>query len=222
MTEPDVALTDYLLALECALFASLICFRGNTKAPLRLRFSLFFASIGVATLAGGTVHGFFLDTTTLGYRILWPVTLMASGSAALAAWTIAARLWLSEKMERWVVVLALLEFVGYCAVVLFFSQQFSVAVANYLPPAFFLLAAFYKLHRHMRIRALRLGTLGFALTFIAAAVQQAGVGLHPVYFNHNALYHVIQALALFYVFLGAHWLVNPLGKRALAPPVKAR
>lgn len=31
---------------------------------------------------------------------------------------------------------------------------------------------------------------------IAAALQQLGAGLHPEYFNHNALYHAIQALAL--------------------------
>jgi len=32
---------------------------------------------------------------------------------------------------------------------------------------------------------------------VAAAVQQARIALHPNYFNHNALYHLLQAIALF-------------------------
>jgi hypothetical protein len=37
----------------------------------------------------------------------------------------------------------------------------------------------------------------------AAAAQQAKIGIHPVYFDHNSLYHVLQAIALFMVFLVA-------------------
>ena len=47
------------------------------------------------------------------------------------------------------------------------------------------------------------GAWGLGLTFVAAAVQQGRVGLHPRYFNHNALYHLIQGAGLFLVFRGA-------------------
>jgi hypothetical protein len=45
------------------------------------------------------------------------------------------------------------------------------------------------------------------LTFVAAGVQQAGVALGSIHFNHNALYHVIQAVALFMIFWSARWFV---------------
>src|SRR5205823_6043329 len=115
MTEPDVALTDYALALECTVFAYLLQRREH---------ALFFGSAAVASLAGGTVHGFFLDARTLGNAVLWRLTLIAIGVA------------------------------------------------------------------------------GLGLIFIAAAAQQARIALHPRYFNHNALYHLIQALALWLLFLG--------------------
>jgi len=36
--------------------------------------------------------------------------------------------------------------------------------------------------------------------FAASALQQLHVGLHPRYFNHNALYHLIQGIALALLF----------------------
>jgi hypothetical protein len=83
MTEPDVALTDYGLAIECALFSYLLYRRGGQQ-PLRGWFVLFFASTGLAAFTGGTVHGFFLDVETKGYAILWPLTLVAIGITALS------------------------------------------------------------------------------------------------------------------------------------------
>ena len=81
MTEPDVTLTDYLLAAEAALFFVLLQ-RGNVgSARLRTWFSLFFASGLVASLCGGTVHGFLLEPGW-GQSALWLITLLAMGVAA--------------------------------------------------------------------------------------------------------------------------------------------
>jgi hypothetical protein len=37
----------------------------------------------------------------------------------------------------------------------------------------------------------------------AAAAQQAELGINPHYFNYNAVYHVLQAVALFMLLLAA-------------------
>jgi hypothetical protein len=37
----------------------------------------------------------------------------------------------------------------------------------------------------------------------AAAAQRAKLGIDPRYLDHNALYHLLQAIALFMVFLAA-------------------
>jgi hypothetical protein len=41
-----------------------------------------------------------------------------------------------------------------------------------------------------------------ALSIVAAVTQQARIALHPVYFDHNAVYHVIQAIALVVLYFG--------------------
>ena len=208
MTEPDVTLTDYGLTIECAVLAFLLYCYGDRSASLRPWFTLFFASIGAAALGGGTVHGFFSDTETLGYRILWPSTLIAAGLTAMATWIIGAKLWLSEKLARTISMLAIFEFAVYSIMVLFFTQSFFLVVVNYLPATLFLLTIFYLLYSHMRAQELRAGFAGLVLTFVAAAVQIAGIPLHPIYFSHNALYHVVQAIALLMIFRSARWLIQ--------------
>jgi hypothetical protein len=54
-----------------------------------------------------------------------------------------------------------------------------------------------------------------ALSFVAAAVQQTETSLHPLYFNHNALYHLIQAFALLLIFLAARGLLRKTSTQEL-------
>ncbi len=51
--------------------------------------------------------------------------------------------------------------------------------------------------------------MGVVLTFIAAAIQAFELKLHPVYFDHNAGYHVVQALGLSGVVVCAHFYLPP-------------
>jgi len=204
MTEPDVTLTDYGLAIECAALSWLISRRRGPR-PLRFWVSLFFASVGLAALLGGMVHGFFLDPGSAGHRLLWPATLLAIGVTALAAWAIGARITLRGPMARRVVMAAAVEFAGYAVVVLFISRSFAVAVLNYLPAAGFLLIVLCLAYREERTPQPLVGVAGLVLTFVASALQQAGIAVHPVYLNHNALYHLLQAIALFMIFVGVGW-----------------
>ena len=209
LLEPAVALTDFGLALECAAFAAWLHRRGSANAPLRPWFVAFFAALGLAALLGGITHGFLADPQSLLYRVIWSATLLAIGVAALAGWVIGAGLMLSETAARGVTVAAGAAFVGYVAVVLLVSQAFLVAVVNYLPAAAFLLVAFIVAYLRRRDRFLLAGIAGLALSFAAAAVQQGGMGLHPLYLDHNTLYHLIQAFALFLIFLAARGLLRP-------------
>ena len=208
ITEPDVTFTDYGLAIECALFTYLLYRQGDPQQPLRTWFALFFGSVGVAALTGGTVHGFFLDVSTTGYAILWPVTLIAIGVSALAGWVIASKLLFSPDVARLISIVASVMFIAYGVAVLFITQTFMLAVINYLPAALFLALALATVYARVRQRPVLVGLAGMALTFVAAGVQQGGVALHPVYFNHNALYHLIQAAALFMIFWAARWFVE--------------
>lgn len=201
MLEPDVTLTDYALTVECAGFCAALV-RRQGASPTRTAAVALFASLGAASLLGGTVHGFFPDPTTVAHAVLWRGTLLAIGLVALFAWAVGARLlWDQGKCRAAVLTLAGLDFLAYAAVVGWVSQTFLVAIVNYLPPITFLLAAFVVRYRRASEARWRHGIVGVLLTFAAALAQQLKLGLHPVYFNHNAVYHVVQAVALAFLFL---------------------
>ena len=101
---------------------------------------------------------------------------------------------------------AWIEFAVYTLVVLFITDAFAAAITNYLPATLFLLAAFFVAYRGTGSMPLALGLGGLVLTVMAAGVQQARIALHPTYFNHNALYHLLQAIALFLIFRAAGFL----------------
>src|SRR2546426_3613230 len=129
MTEPDVALTDYALAIECTIFAYQL---------QRKEHALFFASAAVASLAGGTVHGFFLDARTLGNAVLWRITMIAIGVTAASAWAIGARVLFPGPTARRVSIAAAAALAAYCVVTVFITQEFRAAVVFYLPAVVFL------------------------------------------------------------------------------------
>ena len=207
MTEPGVTLTDYALALEGILFLILLQRCRARPWGLRFWFSLFFASVSAASFCGGTVHGFFLDEQSWGHTIFWPATLLAMGVTSLSAWVIGAKLLFSRRIARWVLVVAVLQFGFYSIVVLFRTEEFWVAILDNLPAVLFLIIALGLAYRREKQGSLLLAAGGLALNLVAALLQQLGIGIHPVYFNHNALYHVLQAVALFLFFLGSRWLV---------------
>jgi hypothetical protein len=209
IAEPDVTLTDYGLAVECAALAWLAGRRGAPADPLPGRFALFFGAGAGAAVSGGTFHGFFPHPEAAGARILWAVSLLAIGLVAVAAWAIGARLLLPPGAARVVEGAAAVGYLAYAAVALLGSQDFRVAVVNYLPAAVALLVAFGVAWWRCRARPLLYGVAGLLVTFAAAVLQQAGVGLHPLYASHNAVYHVIQGGALLLIFHAA---------RAAGPP----
>jgi hypothetical protein len=203
LTEPAVALTDLALAVECAAFVTLLM-RGNAgDRTLHFWFVVFFASAGLASLLGGAVHGFFPDKASDGRRFLWQATLLAILTTSVAAWNIGAILLLTAKQATMVQRLAILQLVIFSLVVMFVRDEFFIAVIAYLPATLFLLIGLLAGYRTRRLPGLRWGIAGLGVTLLAAAVQRLNIGLHPHYFDHNALYHVIQGAGLWMIFLGA-------------------
>jgi hypothetical protein len=206
--EPDVTLTDYGLAIECMVLAGLIHAYGAPGNASRFWFIAFFLALGVAALIGGTFHGFFGNQSSLGPVVLWPATLVAIGVAALALWSLGATLIFSERVANWISWGAWFAFAIYVLLILFSSRAFWIAIINYIPASMFLLVAFIVVYARTGMSYLLVGVGGIVLTFIAATVQHTGISIHPRYFNHNALYHLIQAVALFLIYWTARVLVR--------------
>lgn len=189
MLEPDVTLTDYFLSLICAVFAWQSWHRHAVASGW---YVAFFLTLSLASLLGGTVHGFV--PTGPWSEWLWCGVLFSLGGTALAMWGITTALACSPAVARRVMSVMAVLAVVYVAVVLSGVRDFWITIVAYLPAAVGLLVVYVRNRHHP---GAWWGIVGVVLTFIAAGVQVGQVALHPVWFNHNALYHLIQAIALF-------------------------
>lgn len=208
MTEMDVALSDYVIAVFCVGFAVTLMRTKAANPVMQTWLVVMFFGIASAAVLGGTVHGFFVDPQSTEHTILWPMTMIAIGVSTLGAWASGASLLLSSRGVRLISVMAGIGFVVYCAVVLFVSQAYLIAILNYVPSAIFLLAAFGWIAWKERVRPALYSCVGLMLTFVAAGIQQAGISIHPVYMTHNTLYHVVQLAGLLLFFMGGRWALN--------------
>ncbi len=202
MHEPATTLTDFALALECLAFAVVLARLGGASEGRR-DWVLFYGAASMAALLGGVDHGLGLDSSSLAGGIVWRVVLLAVGLSALAGWRIGSNLALPGSAAGAVRLLALVLFAAYAVVVTVVDPSFRWAVIHYLPAMVFTLACLVVAARSRSSRRLAIGAVGLVIGLAAAALQQQRIGIHPVHFDHNALYHIIQMAALALLFVAA-------------------
>jgi len=83
MNEVVVGLTDYLLTLECAVFAGMLMRTGGGSLEMRLFFAVFFLALALTSLTGGTYHVWFPGSTSLPANALWKTTVVSLGPSRL-------------------------------------------------------------------------------------------------------------------------------------------
>ena len=207
IAEPDVAFTDYALAVESFLFGFWVN-RAQPSNSAKSWFVVLFVSIGLAALVGGTVHGFLTDSQSPAARFCWLVTMIFLGITAFAEYGIGARLMLSPQLGNLLIVVAMMIFVTYLTTILLWNTTFRIAVIDYLSGLIFVLIAFVQMYFRYRSRSALAGVMGLLLTVGASAVQQAHISIDRRYFNHNALYHLLEAIALLLIYRAARSAVN--------------
>jgi hypothetical protein len=199
--EPDVALTDLALALETGAFALLTARQESFRHQLGRLTSLLFLCLAASSLLGGAYHGWFpLGTATAAGQAVWTLTMLSIGAAATTLWLLAGAL--TARPPRWLVPAALALLLTYSAVVLFVDDHFWVSIAFSVPPLVALLGIFLAKIVKLQSKGAAFGFSAILLMFLASTLQQLRVGVHPTYFNHNALYHLIQGIALALLFYG--------------------
>lgn len=215
MNDPDVVLTDVALAVLGAWFARRLAGSPH-PGPLGRADVVLLVALASAAFWGAVFHAFFPgDTDTLGGFIAWiPVSLsiVVAGAALLELGLRTMVPGLNPRTRRlmvWVYAAV------FAAVVLLLDESFASIVRFYVPPLlFFLLAAVVRAAREAG--GWTLIALGLALSALAAVLQQLEVALHPVYFDHNAVYHVVQAAALVVLYLGFRRVADSTGERRVA------
>jgi hypothetical protein len=209
MSEPDVTLTDYGLAFECAILTILLAFAPASQRAWRLAGIGFFVFLGLAAATGGTVHGFCPDRQTPACQLLWELTLQLVGLAAFSTWILGAGIIANGRGGRWLTLAAVPQIAIYSPIALLVTQEFWIALTIYLPAALLLLAGFVTVFQRDGDRYGRIGASGSLLSLVSSLIQFLGIGIDPVYFNHNALAHVVQGAALFLIFLAVRHLTGP-------------
>jgi Family of unknown function (DUF6962) len=200
--EADVALTDVGLAILGSYLGWRLWSRPERSA-LERRGAIIMVGLAGAALWGAIFHAFFPDhtATPMGFSVWMLVVLsilvVSVALLELALEVLATRL--PPTIRHGIVAIYALAF----AIVVFFRDESFTSIVRFYGPAL-LLVLIAAVERLLRTRSTgwRLIAVGFTISIGAAVLQQAHVGLDPVYFNHNAVYHVLQGVALVLLYLG--------------------
>jgi hypothetical protein len=179
MNEPSTVITDYALGLVSSWVAWQL-FKSAQK-PQKL-WAVAFAALATGAFLGGTWHGF------LHSDLLWEATTLSVGFASFGM--VAG----SGYSMRWLRVLAAIKLVLYIGWMLFHDEFIYVVLDT--GTALLVVAAIHLWKWNGPMLA------GVALSVLAGVVQASGFKLHE-HFNHNDLYHVIQAVAVLLLYQGA-------------------
>lgn len=208
VTEPATLATDYLLAA----FTAMLAWKLTAGAhPQRWWATGLFAS-SVAGLAGGTVHGFVKILPAALTAGLWLLTLEMLVLAALAVTLATVASTALEPAARRVAVAAACVASAAWAAWIPSRPDFGMAIAAYGASLLLLSVVEARRWRTSRLAASGWLLAGVGMSAVAAAVQQAGWAPHR-HFNHNDLFHVIQAGAVWPLYQGARGLPDPAVRR---------
>lgn len=212
ITEPATLVTDYLLAGFTGALAwrLLVAARERRHMPIYW-WSVAFGATAIAGVAGGTVHGFRVGMRPSVTEWLWLVAIegLVVAAFAVVGGTLASSR-LAEPVKRGTQRATAVAYAVYGLWVAG-NPQFLFAIAAY--GAALVVLVVFKLSAWRTERAAaRWMTSGVLVSAVAAAVQQTGWSLHP-HFNHNDLYHVIQAVGIWLLYRGASAQPDSISRR---------
>ena len=202
IAEPAVALTDALIAIESTAFAVQLLRGPRVRGVLRAPFIVFFGATAAAAFSGAVLHGMTVGRSDGRRRALWRLSMASIGVAALSSWSLATRLAMpgrhgaAERIATWA-------HAPYLILVTTHDVPYRVAVIWYLPAAVVLGAVLAsRIGNPADGPPARLAIAGLGVTFVAAGVQVRRIGLGPR-FDHNALYHTLQAVGIAVLYRSA-------------------
>jgi hypothetical protein len=180
IAEPVTTLTDYALAVVCAVLGWKLVSASKLWAAA-------FLALAAAALLGGTWHGFVQSD------LLWKATVLSVGIASFAMIAGSAREATRGFLRTALVFFAGLKLAAYTGWMLRHDDFIWVVADTAIALVAVGLLHLWKLNRAM--------LAGVVLSFLAGAVQASGLALHE-HFNHNDLYHLIQIAAMFAFYRG--------------------
>jgi hypothetical protein len=199
--DPDVVLTDLALALLGAYLGRRL-WMAPGRRPMTRTGVVIMGALASAAFWGAMFHAFFPagTATSRGFMTWVPVVLsiLIVAAALLALGLRVSTPRLPPPVRHAIVAAYAAVFV---AVALLVDASFSTIVSFYAPVVFLFLIAATRQAVRDRDAGWTLIAVSFALSLLAAGLQQARVSIHE-HFDHNAVYHVLQGVALVLLYRG--------------------
>jgi len=195
--------TDYLLAAT-GFGAAMWLWKSAAGVPGRW-WAVAFVATGVAAVLGGTSHGYapVIDKQTHG--LVWRLTYVTVGIANFCILYGAALAAVPRRFFRAAVAVLLARMLAVAAALILVAQ-FRFVLYDYAITLVGLLALAAAL-RAQRQPGAKWIVAGVAASTIGAVVQLARIGQGQV-FNHNDLFHVVQAIGIALYARGGRALVT--------------
>jgi Family of unknown function (DUF6962) len=214
--DPDVVLTDLGLALLGAYLGWRLA-RSPGRGTMTTSGVVIMSALASAALWGATFHAFFPGgTKTRPGFIAWIPVVLSILVVAAALLDLCLRISakrLPSPLRRAIVAAYA---AAFAAVTLLVDESYRTIVLFYAPVlVLFVIVAGWQAAR-TRSAGWILIAVSFAISALAAALQQARVSIDPKYFDHNAVYHVLQGIALVLLYRGFRGL-TPQGTVGSAP-----
>ena len=199
--EPMTALTDLLITFFTSLWAlSLMQIVQESHSLTHAHWSNAFWMTAVGGFFGAVSHGIGPNLPLIIRTAIWRLTLIAIGWTAFFMLMGTSVYILSPESVRWIKWLPIIFILAY-HICLFIKDDFSVVIAFYAPVLVIVLLSYvYGYLVLMRTPAIYV-IIGVVVSFIAAFVQHKKLVLHK-HFNHNDLFHVIQLVGLYLLYVG--------------------
>ncbi len=201
MLEPDVTLTDFALAAESVVFCVLLIRRRAGDRAVNRLFGALFAALGASSLFGGLWHGVFSGAETVLGRWVWFATMSALALAAAILWHVSAALLPSGPWPPLIRRLAWAQLAVQVFISAVVTDAFLIGMIGMLPAILLLFAVYLGRWRMAPGPRALAGVAGIALAASSGLVIVFDVSLHPRWASADAVYHLLQFVAFWLVFL---------------------
>jgi hypothetical protein len=200
--DPDVVFTDLGLTILAAYLGRRLWTMPG-RGTLPGAGAVLLGGLASAALWGAIFHAFFPgDTATFAGFVSWIPVVLSILVVAAAMLELALRILLPRLPPRVRRAIVGTYAASFFAVVLLVDESFTSIVRFYVPALLLLLIAAGQQAIRTRSAGWTLIATGLTTSVGAALLQQAEVSIHRVYFDHNAVYHVVQGIALVVLYLG--------------------
>jgi hypothetical protein len=191
--------THYGLAALTGYFTWRLMAAGRRRPDLSLRlWAAAFAAVALCAFCGATHQGFAARLDPAVAQSLWRAALCLAGAAGLLFLSVVVHVYTSGRLRLALLALAAAKFTVLALTIADHDDPRYVVVdtvATLLP----LLALSAWAAWSRRAGPAPWVLAGILVALVAALMHQGRVALHPQ-FDHNSLFHVIQMVAMYFLF----------------------